>query len=90
MPKLQLLGKYSRQGSNFIHKEPNKFILVFATRKKTTPNKPPNYLLHTVDKKQFSYVSSIYEIESNFYAFDYDEELYNLIVKADEVIIEKK
>ena len=85
--KLEISGKYSRQGATFYPKNTNSPFLVFATRKKITPNKPANYLLHKVDSKHFNYVSSVYEIRPNEYTFDYDHTKYLLTLKADEVII---
>ena len=85
--KLEISGTYSRQGANFYPKNTNSPFLVFATRKKITPNKPANYLLHKVDSKHFNYVSSVYEIRPNEYTFDYDHTKYLLTLKADEVII---
>ena len=88
--KLDISGTYSRQGANFFPQATNKPTLVFATRQKVTPNKTPHYLLCKVDAKLFTYVSSLYEINPNEYALDYDKEKYLLTLKPTEAIIEKK
>ncbi len=87
--KLEISGTYSRQGANFYPKNTNSPFLVFATRKKITPNKPANYLLHKVDSKHFNYVSSVYEIRPNEYTFDYDNTKYVLTLTGDKATIEQ-
>ena len=88
MTNLNISGQYSRQGANFYPINTNNPVLVFATRKNTTPNKPPHYLLAKVGK-QFNYVSSVYEINPNEYAFDYDHTKYVLTLTGDQATIEQ-
>ena len=91
--KLDISGTYSRQGANFFPQATNKPTLVFATRRKTTPNKTPNYLLCKLDAGGFAYVSSLYEIERNKYSLDYPKInpiKYVLTLTSDKAIIEPK
>lgn len=71
-----LVGLYQMDKSNLLQPGQN-IHLVIGTRKKTTPQKPPNYLLRRFSLKQHIFISSLYEWQEmagngkQAYSFDY-------------------
>lgn len=80
-----LVGKYQLDKANLLSESQN-LHLVIGTRKKTTPQKPPFYLLQRVSSKQHIYISSLFEWQEMTgnslvgYSFDWQGTEYVLML----------
>ena len=76
-------GVFTKIGNTFFSSKVVKFLIV--ERKKTTPNKPKNFIIAKTKEKEY-YISSLYstDIEDQFNV-DYQGHKYLLIVKPDKV-----
>jgi hypothetical protein len=80
-----LVGEYQTAKSNLLSPGQN-LHLVIGQRKKTTPQKPPNYLLQRLSPKEHIFISSLYEWQEmavnglTAYSFDFKGVDYVLMI----------
>jgi hypothetical protein len=81
-----LVGQYQTDNSNLLKESQIRLHLVIGTRKKTTPQKPKNYLLQRVNPKEHLFISSLYEWPqraengTTAYYFDWKGNYYSLTI----------
>ena len=81
--------EYTRIGSKLLNKGNT---LLIRQRKKTTPQKPKNFLLKLIpNSSKGSYISSLYPTgKEGVFSFDFNNELYQLELTNDWAKIQKR